>query len=154
MLAVRYSEVFAVFGTLYLLAYVFLLRLPSEALPAVFCEGAVGSEAQSVLTLEGCELVLRLKRRKNRPGGSTLRRKCWCRSSPTTCPIHVLLPAFQGSQGVALFAGITACAALSVLRRLLGELGVAGHEQYGTHGFRRGHAEDLRASGCLCFHQC
>ena len=46
-----------------------------------------------------------------------------------------------------MFEGITASAALSVLRQLLGELGIEEHEQFGTHDFRRGHAEDLRASG-------
>ena len=46
-----------------------------------------------------------------------------------------------------MFEGITAGAALSVLRQLLGELGIEEHEQFGTHDFRRGHAEDLRASG-------
>ena len=47
LLAARYREELALFGTLFPLAYVFLLRLPSEALPAVYGQGALGTESQS-----------------------------------------------------------------------------------------------------------
>ena len=64
-------------GMLYLLAYAFLLRLPSEALPAV----AGKSGGQSSLYREGETLVLELRRRKNKPNGSKLVRGCWCKQS-------------------------------------------------------------------------
>ena len=47
------------FGALFLLAYAFLLRLPSEALPAVNGKGC----GQSSLYREGDSLVLELARR-------------------------------------------------------------------------------------------
>ena len=47
------------YGTLFLLAYAFLLRLPSEALPAV---GGKGS-GQSAVYRDGDTLVLELTRR-------------------------------------------------------------------------------------------
>ncbi len=64
----------AQYGALFLLSYAFLLRLPSEALPAV--SGKDGG--QSSLFKEGNELVLVLARRKNKQQGSRLVRKCWC----------------------------------------------------------------------------
>jgi len=47
------------YGTLFLLAYAFLLRLPSEALPAVCGKGG----GQSSLYRDGDTLVLELARR-------------------------------------------------------------------------------------------
>ena len=60
---------------LYLLTYAFLLRLPSEALPAV--AGGEGVEGQAVLACQEEKLTLPLKRRKNKPQGSCLTRGCW-----------------------------------------------------------------------------
>ena len=59
---------------LFLLTYVFLLRLPSEALPVVAGQG----DEQACLFREGQTVVLELKRRKNKPAGSRLVRTCWC----------------------------------------------------------------------------
>ena len=59
---------------LFLLTYVFLLRLPSEALPVVAGQGV----EQACLFREGQTVVLELKRRKNKPAGSRLVRTCWC----------------------------------------------------------------------------
>ena len=84
------------YAYLFLLAYAFLLRLPSEALPVKVgpCDGP------ATLTLVGDKLVLKLARRcrtlqafacpvmwhacsvrKNRPQGSVLERGCWCTES-------------------------------------------------------------------------
>ena len=59
-------------GMLYLLSYVFLLRMQSEAIPARAVHGDFR------LRKEGEFLVLHLARRKNKPGGSQLIRGCWC----------------------------------------------------------------------------
>ena len=59
---------------LFLLTYVFLLRLPSEALPVV----AGQRDEQACFFREGQTVVLELKRRKNKPAGSRLVRTCWC----------------------------------------------------------------------------
>ena len=48
----------AVLGSLFLFSYVFLLRMPSEALPAQAHQGE-----HSVLSMENGRLVLTLKRR-------------------------------------------------------------------------------------------
>jgi len=127
---------------------VFLLRLPSEALPVV-ASGAEGQVvSQAVITLAGDELVLVLQRRKNKPNGSRLVRKCWCKQCKRTCPIHVLGKFVQTcADGSQLFSGITAADALIALRHMLKSLGVPGHEAYRTHDLRRGHALDLQCSG-------
>ena len=85
---------------LFLLAYVFLLRLPSEALPVRLTSGGAHVEGQAVLEVREGSLELRLWRRKNRPEGSTLTRGCWCRESRATCPLHVLGPVVEGSVAV------------------------------------------------------
>ena len=62
----------------FVMAYAFMLRLPSEALPIV-----VGpSDDAASFFKEGDTVVLELKRRKNKPRGSRLVRKCWCSTSP------------------------------------------------------------------------
>ena len=90
---------FKTYSLLFLCAYAFLLRLPSEALPLAID----GSDNQSVISLEGDNLVLKLKRRlmcididgvrftpslcahrKNRPEGCKLVRGCWCSESKVT----------------------------------------------------------------------
>ena len=90
---------FKTYSLLFLFAYAFLLRLPSEALPLA----VDGSDSQSVMSLEGDNLVLKLKRRlmcididgvwfspslcahrKNRPEGCKLVRGCWCSESKVT----------------------------------------------------------------------
>ena len=67
-LAKRKPE-FASVALLFLVAYIFLARLPSEALPAEV--GRVpGREQQAILELEDNKMVLTLQRRKNRPQGT------------------------------------------------------------------------------------
>ena len=127
---------------LFLAVYVFLLRLPSEGLPLVAHEG------DNSLSLEGDQLVIHLRRRKNRPAGSRLVRTCWCARSKPTCPIHVLgayvaaVPA-----GHKLFQGISASSALQGLRLMLRALTISRAGEYRTHDLRRGHAKDLQLSG-------
>ena len=127
---------------LFLSAYVFLLRVPSEALPLTAHEGS------SCLSLEEGQVILLLKRRKNKPSGSRLTRTCWCSRSTSTCPVHVLGP-FVASLacGQGLFSGITPQHALSSLRQWLVELGAPRAREFRTHDFRRGHAKDLQLSG-------
>ena len=65
------------FAMLWVVTYAFLLRLPSEALPIT----AGASAGQSSLLRRDGKLFLKLRRRKNKPGGSTLERACWCKES-------------------------------------------------------------------------
>lgn len=139
------------FAHLFLISYIFLLRLPSEALPIVVGAESAQVDRQAVLTLEGQELSLQLGRRKNKPGGSKLVRKCWCKESPSTCPVHIVGSLVTSSPaGQALFEGITAGSALLVLREVLEECGVVDAISYRTHDLRRGHARDLQISGRRC----
>ena len=96
---------------LFLISYIFLLRLPSEALPIAVEAGACAISAQDV------NIVLSLRRHKNQPGGSKLIRGCWCRASKDTCPVHVVGRFCRSAgAGTQLFRGISASAALKVLR--------------------------------------
>ncbi len=61
------------YAALFLLAYTFLLRVPSEAIPTV-AGGVADQSSQAILALEGDALHWRLRRRKNKPQGSSLRR--------------------------------------------------------------------------------
>ena len=141
------------YSMLYLLAYIFMLRLPSEALPAVCGNiGIADSGEPAVIYLDKDVLCLRLKCRKNKQNGSLLKRECWCNSCPATCPVHRLWP-YLLSHGVGQkpFAGITAANALTRLRCCLSELRVPEARYYRTHDLRRGHAKDMVEKGAeLC----
>ena len=138
----KQREEFRVCSFLFLFAYAFLLRLPSEALPAR------ASKGDYCLVKEGNFMVCALKRRKNKPEGSRIARGCWCSESPTTCPLCVLGPYVASKNpGEMLWSGLTAAGVLRTLREMLELLGVQNARLYRTHDFRRGHAGDLRASG-------
>ena len=137
-------DVFAAYMDLFLLAYCFLLRLPSEALPAAAGENS----GPSSLFMEDGKLVLALQCRKNKLGGSRLVRGCWCKESKATCPLHRLGPLVENTpHGQPLFPGISAASALGVLREILFALGTEKAHEYRTHDFRRGHAQDLVDAG-------
>ena len=108
-------------------------------------EGVVG---QTVVTAQQDELIVALGRRKNKPGGSRLVRRCWCSESVHTCPVHVLGPIVRNyPNGAPLFEGISPSTARAKLREMLGAIGVAEPGAYRTHDLRRGHALDLQLSG-------
>ena len=135
-----------IFAHLFLLAYSFLARLPSEALPVVSGRGRA-LNAHAVLWKSETELVLDLKVRKNTNHSCRIVRACLCKESAATCPLHVLGPLVDACpEGEPIFRGISRAAVLSALRRLLGEIGVADAGLYGTHDLRRGHALDLQLS--------
>ena len=83
-------------GMLWLFAYTFMLRVPSEALLAARGDQSLARSAaeQAIIWLDGNVLVLRLLRRKNKPQGSVLRRGCTCDCQPRICPVHVLWKGF------------------------------------------------------------
>ena len=130
------------YALLYLFAYAFLLRVPSEAVVATAIVG------KAALSVEGDFLILALARRKNKPGGSRLVRGCWCKESPITCPYHKLRPWIEArARGGGLFPSVTAASALQRLREMLVAVKVPGAGPYRTHDLRRGHAKDLQLSG-------
>ena len=114
---------FEKFAKLWLLAYAFLLRLPSEALPAFAGEG----DHQSALFMEGSNLVLVLKRRKNKPGGSRLVRTCWCSESKVQLSRRIVLAPVSVCDGFSFrqhvqCTSLAACCASSVDGSCLKEL--------------------------------
>ena len=133
----------------FLTSYVFLLRLPSECLPLKVAAGCPSdAESQSVITVSQDSLSLRLRRRKNREGGSVLVRKCWCKQCRVTCPLHVLGPFFIScGAGAHPFAPFDGRSALAILRGWLVQLQVKEASHYRTHDFRRGHARDMLRAG-------
>lgn len=140
------------FAMLWLLTYVFLLRLPSEALPT--CRGepvsAMASAQQSVIWRDGDDICLRLLRRKNRPHGSGIfRRGCSCAGGKNTCPVHALWDRFFAKLpvGAQPWADVSPNFARERVRAVLRNLDVPNANLYGTQDFRRGHAEDLRRCG-------
>ena len=140
------------YALLFLFAYTFLLRTPSEAVPAV--AGAIGVETGSnaEVFLENDSLVLVLKRRKNRPEGSRLVRACSCHKTRHACTFHLIGQLVKDTPaGVPIFGNITASGAVTALRHLLEAVGTERAQFYRPHDLRRGHAEDLRLAGApLC----
>ena len=67
------------YALLFVTAYAFLLRVPSEALPMIVWMPHNVPEGQSVVYMDGNTINLKLRRRKNRPKGSLLTRHCTCK---------------------------------------------------------------------------
>jgi len=135
---------------LYLAAYVFLLRLPSEALPMVRgCADSLREGHQSVLYMDDDTLCLYLRRRKNKSTPTVIKRMCTCTGSPALCPVHQLwFKLFEPLDiGTAPWARFTANRVRDSIRSCLGSLRVPNASLYGTHDFRRGHACDLQEAG-------
>jgi len=140
------------FCMLFLITYIFLLRLPSEALPIVRGGSGVadyGAKHKAVMSLEDNCLQLKLSHRKNIAKECVLKRPCWCKSADfLVCPVHVVWPYMKEfKEGQHVFEGISASAAMKTLRRYLSLIGKLDAMKYRSHDLRRGHADDLRASG-------
>jgi len=103
-------------------------RVPSECLPMVVCKGepihGPSQAHQSQLYVEENEVVLCLRSRKNRPWGSRLSRRCWCRC------VRALATWVGGEAGVRLEQAVpldVPCACFGqVLQDCVGE-GVHAH---------------------------
>ena len=141
---------------LWLFAYSFLLRLPSEARILPLCAHCIvgmhrasscqalpackGSPAdhdlcskQTLVWKEGDAVCVRIARRKNRPAGSgTMRCACSCRGCPLTCIVHALWDGWLDllPSGHEPWRDITAGAARAKLRQALRQLGVPSAECY------------------------
>ena len=136
-----------------LLCWEFLLRVQSEALemqagvPGDATALAEGRHSGLWLDSSGA-LVLRLQRRKHRPRGSVLRRKCLCASvGRQLCVTHRLGDYIKACRpGEALF-DFSANTFLGILKGLLEEVGVQYPQLYTLKTFRAGEATALAASG-------
>jgi len=136
---------------LFLAAYVFLLRVPSEAL--VMCYDRVCREPEdrkSVLIVRDDSVSLHLKSRKNTSERTVITRYCWCNKvhGSALCPVHTLgVWAAKHSNGSQLFYGISCASTVSSLRNWLRELGYECAYAFRPHDFRRGHSKDLQDAG-------
>ena len=138
------------YARLWLVAYTFLLRVPSEALPITRGDVNTLMVGQAVIYLENEKtLALRLKCRKNKPRGGILRRGCICTADSRTCPVHTLWHKFLEPMeiGTQPWGSISASTARNHLRETLERLAVPNAGSYGTHDLRRGHAKDMQLSG-------
>ena len=82
-------------GLIFLAGYACLLRVPSECLPAVAHrldqrDCLQDPRRTPIVRVTDEKLEWYLPRRKNRLRPVTIIRKCWCRASPVTCPVHAV----------------------------------------------------------------
>ena len=127
-------------------AYAFLLRVPSECLPMAAHSVPPGVEGP-VFSLRAGEAMLRLPFQKNRLFPTEIVRACWCNKCSLTCPVHVLSDFMEGlPTGNRPFFHMHQGQALLALGELLTKLGIQHAMLHRLHDFRRGHAEDLRRS--------
>ena len=113
------------------------------------CKGTPDNVAlkdeQTLIWCDNGQVCIRILRRKNKHKGSgVLKRKCCCRGDLVDiCPLHTLWNRFfcHLPCGAEPWAQISPKAALARLRQLLHRLGSTDADRYGTHDFRRGHAE-------------
>ena len=133
----------------FLASYVFLLRLPSECLPISVASNCAGDAVKhAVIAVHPDCIMLTLKRRKNKEGGSVLKRTCWCKACTLTCPVHVLGKYFlECGAGCHPFKLLDARSVLGTLRTWLQTLHIKDAAKYRTHDLRRGHARDLQLRG-------
>ena len=133
---------------MYLCTYVFLLRLPSECLPIQIDVGLQNRQNFGIhATKDSIELWLPCRKNKQLQG-SLIQRKCWCKTCPSTCPVHVLGGFLQGfKNGSRPFDRYSAESARKTLKHMLCILGKPDHWKFGTHCLRRGHALDLQKGG-------
>ena len=131
----------------FLTTYVFLVRMPSECLPIMVSDAS--TRAHATMTVHDDCLVLELRRRKNKDGGSVLKRGCWCHKRTATCPVHVLGKYFRSCPTASCptasgaFAGFCARNALAILRGWLKHVKIDEASKYRTHDLRRGHTRDM-----------
>jgi hypothetical protein len=127
---------------IWIISYWFMLRVPSEALKLQFGTNCIkGSRA----FLDNGVPTLFLHSRKNAQKGATLKRSCCCNSAAKIICPHLVIARRQ-QQGRKDWK-IPYQRFLRETRKVLTELQVQDAMTYGSHSFRRGCADDLRASG-------
>ena len=135
------------FLMLSLTAYIFLLRVPSEAFP-LFAHQAADNIVAPVLSVHADHIKMVFPHRKNSYESSEAVRHCWCSRCALTCPLHVLGAYFKTlAAGTRPFALFKYGQVRIAIHEMMAELGVENPLDYGTHSFRRGHCDDLEQRG-------
>ena len=125
-----------------LMAYIFLLRAPSEAIPCARGATEPVGGAQSCNCAAGDELRLRLASRTTAPSVTKLVRGCWGAKQLETCPVHVLgKVAATRARGTKSYPSLTPGRAPRSLRRMLAVPSVFDAQLYRARDLRRGHAQ-------------
>ena len=134
---------------LFLCAYTFMLRVPSECLlVAAHACGLHPESSTPTFHIATDHVRWFLPTRKNWARPSVIKRACWCTVCTKTCPVHILGPAFASlPAGQQPFARITKDHAIKLLRQLLSLLNVEEAASFGTHDCRRGHCDDMVRAG-------
>ena len=143
--------------------YLFMLRLPSEALPltrALTDDRLLPTEQSSARSLIGLRefqgeqrLILKLAKRKNTRNAFIATRPCFCAMNALlpkhNCPIHRFWKKVLGhtKPGERLFPSSQWGNFPRVLRTVLSKLNIADSERYSSHCFRRGAATAILNSG-------
>lgn len=124
-----------------------------KALPA--CKGRPDDveleHKQTLVWKDGETVCIRILRRKNRQGGSgILRRVCSCSGGRHLCVVHSLWDTFFEllPNGAEPWRNITPGLTRERLRKALQILRVSDASKFGTHDFRRGHAEVTHSYTC------
>ena len=143
--------------------FLFLLRLPSEALPltrALPNELLLSPDIPSSKAVIGLRefqgekrLVLKLSHRKNTRSVYTAMRPCFCGDNALlprhNCPIHRFWAAVieNTEPGSQLFPSLQRANFSRVFRAVLAKLGVQDADRYSSHCLRRGAANAILQSG-------
>ena len=155
------AKVTMTLAALWLTAYTWLLRVPSEALPLTVTEGEPASstepQAQFQCTASGNVgawsqprafifqvaiwkendlICVRLGSRKNRQGGSgVMKRACTCPGNPKICPVHWLWEKVLAhvSPGTQPWGGSSADAERKCIREVARQLAVSKLKPPPTH---------------------
>ena len=151
------------FAQLAFLSFLFALRVPSEALTLERAykrdelSDFLPIKGRALIGLRGPEgqerLIIRLARRKNLPQGCIMARPCFCELSSEIahqlCPVHFFWPLVtqRVRSGEKLFPSYSATKANNALKAILTKLNVTHANKYSSHGFRRGAANELKATG-------
>ena len=123
-------------------ARIFLLRVPSEAVPLQWC----GSH--STVQVDESQVTIVLAKRKNRQSPTTLVRKCCCHTTGRSlCAVHWLLFLRQKRGAHPLVFGLPIHSVRRRMKQLAHEAEVDDWTHVGTHGRRRGMAQDIIDSG-------
>ena len=114
---------------LWLVSYLWLLRVPSEALPLTVCDGEPPCGIlQAAIWRDSDQICIKLKSRKNLQGGSgIIRRCCTCPRAPMLCPVHRLWEGYlvDVPLGTRPWKGTSASMALRWIRDALRLLSVS-----------------------------
>ena len=145
------------------IAFLIMLRLPSEALPltrALPTDRLLAHEPSSSPAVIGLRefqgeqrLITKLAKRKNTRNAFIATRPCFCGDNALlprhNCPIHRFWKAAlrHAEPGASLFPSLQGGDFSRILRAVLSKLDVIDAEKYPSHCFRRGEATAILNSG-------